>query len=343
MGATTIGDILARELREDAPGELEQGDEAPSGEDSSGEEGIQGFREGIHEEVELLTTTRTTSSGSGMIADIPVELILKSPFQPRIELNPMQELSSEEDMKLPLLVRKGNDGQHYELIDGEGRLERLKRLGARVARCEIREMDDEATSVAILRINGERRPLEDVEKARWLSNHMRRFGKSLLQAAADANWDRGTASRLHELAELKGWAGTNEPTSDSTEPVDTINSSQAEERTKSLTQNKLMIINTLPKEKRESVSTLVEQHRVSTADVKVLVAKVKGGMNPAQALTEIGNWKESTKQERHQDRRRKEGKKAALHRNYGLCEECGDRPYFIHAGPHRHKFFEGGG
>jgi ParB/RepB/Spo0J family partition protein len=232
-----------------------------------------------------MTTVKMMSSSKGIVADTPVELILKSPFQPRIELNPMQELSCEEEMELPILVRKAKDGQHYELVDGEGRLERLKKLGAQVARCEVREMDDEAASVAILRINSERRPLEDVEKARWLSNHMKRFGKSLIQAAADANWDRGTASRLYELAKLKGWTATNDPKTDSRGAVDTINSRSAEERTKPLTQNKLMIINTLPREKREIVSMIVEQHRVSTADARVLVAKVRGGKTLSKRLT----------------------------------------------------------
>ncbi len=84
-----------------------------------------------------MMTTRTILGSSEMMADISIDLILRSPFQPRIELNPMHELSNEEDMKLPLLVRKASDGQHYELVDGEGRLERLKKLGDMPARWNV--------------------------------------------------------------------------------------------------------------------------------------------------------------------------------------------------------------
>jgi hypothetical protein len=191
-------------------------------------------------------------------------------------------------------------------------------------------MIDQEAAVSVYRINEEREPLEEKEKARWLVRYMKSFGVNQVEAARAAHIDQGSISRLLEIALLAGEL--------SSEYGSTI--SKGESKNKSLTTNKLKIIASLPKEKRKDVVRVVEEGSVSTADTKVLVAKVKGGKEPMKALVEIENWKESHRQEAHQDKRRSAGKKAPAHRNYGLCEECGDRPYFVHAGPDKHGFFE---
>lgn len=263
------------------------------------------------------------------LREIPIDSIDPSPWQPRIEFAPLNEIEAPEDIKLPLLVRPTARGR-YELVDGEARLRRLQELGAQTVRCEVRSMTDREAAVSAYRINEERKPYEEKEKARWLARFMKSFGVNQVEAARAAHIDQGSISRLLEIARLSGEF--------SSEYGSTI--SNGETRNKSLTSNKLKIIASLPKEKRRDVIRMVEKKSVSTADTKVLAAKVKGGKNPEKALVEIENWKESHRQEAHQDKRRSAGKKAPAHRNYGLCEECGDQPYFIHVGPGKHEFFE---
>jgi RNA polymerase-binding transcription factor DksA len=263
------------------------------------------------------------------IVEVPIGQILRSPFQPRSELAELETVTQPDDVLLPLLVRRINGS--YELVDGEGRLERMKKLGAPTVRCEIREMDDRAVAAAVLLVNEERRSFSDEDRARWLASYMKKFGATQTEAARAGHIDEGKASRLKDIAIIRGWLGP--------ERVDTV---KLTDKPNSITQHKLGIIASLPKEKRAPVIKVVEESKVSTQDTKVVVAKVRGGNDPAEAVIQVQNWKESHRQEVHQDRRRVHGKKAAPKVHYGLCEECGDRISFAHIGPHRHAFFEEG-
>lgn len=274
------------------------------------------------------------------IMEVPIEQISPSQFQPRREFDALGEgkdepaIDSPEDILIPLLVRPRGGG--FELVDGERRLRRLKAMGAKAARCELRPMSDEEAAITVLRVNSERRPLDDFERARWLATYMTKFHANQIEAAKAAHFDKGTASRLKDLAVAKGWLGA--PDGEQT----TVGTANAEEkgRAKPLTEHKLKEISALPKAVRPAVIKAVIENNVSTDDTKVLVAKVRGGRSPEKAVVEMANWRVSHRQEAHQDSRRRAGKKAAPRRNYALCEDCGDRPYFIHVGPGEHRFSE---
>lgn len=107
------------------------------------------------------------------IREIPVERIDRSPYQPRVELDPdeLAELAAsieEEGVHQPILVRPMPEGR-YELIAGERRLEASKIAGKPTVPSRVRQVDD-ATSALIGWVeNAQRENLSAWENARGLA------------------------------------------------------------------------------------------------------------------------------------------------------------------------------
>jgi ParB/Sulfiredoxin domain len=257
-----------------------------------------------------------------MIEDLPIGLLHANPDQPRIETKAV-DVAEGDDVHVPLVVRKDEAG--YEIIDGHERWTWLLQHDRQTARCDVLEVDHQEGSFMGFRLNNARESFSEIEQGRYFAMKLKE-GVSTREVARRCGIDHSTVLRCAELV------GHSTPES---------GGRNHHTKAKGLTSNKLKIIKTLKDpEVMRKVESIVVDRKLSLDDLSVLVAKVRGGKPISKALVEIENFKESRKQERHQDRRRRQGKKAAPHRNYGLCEECGDRPYFVHVGPNKHGFFE---
>lgn len=123
---------------------------------------------------------------------LDVDLIEASPYQPRQDFG-------DEDLSDLASITAGPDGQAvglihaivvrpagggYELVAGERRLRRAKIVGCRTIRAEIQPMSDEEASQKVLEENESRKPLNPIERARWIQATRARTGES--QAALGA-------------------------------------------------------------------------------------------------------------------------------------------------------------
>lgn len=99
---------------------------------------------------------------------IPIEKIQRSPYQPRIRLDPAHISSLAESIKAstlsnPIVVRIIGDDA-YELIAGENRLEAIKLLGETEVLAVIRRVDDRTAWILSIADNVARKDLTDYEQ-----------------------------------------------------------------------------------------------------------------------------------------------------------------------------------
>lgn len=246
-------------------------------------------------------------------------LLHSNPDQPRIETK-AANIGPGDEMRIAIVVRP--EGNEFEIIDGHERWTWLRQSGKTTALCDILEVDHQEGSFLGFRLNSARESYSEIEQGRFFALKSRE-GFTQEQIAKRCNVSQQTVSRCLELVGFVSSYGS------------TVRS------TKGLTNNKLKHISRLPVEKRKETAKIVEERNVSTKDTPVVVAKVHGGLEPAEAVRQVEEFKESHKQEQHQDRRRDEGRNAAPHRNYeGYCRDCGARPYFIHLESGLHEFHE---
>lgn len=102
------------------------------------------------------------------IHSLPIELIIPSPYQPRVEFEEaaIDELAAsikEHGVLHPVLVRKIPEG--YELIVGERRLRACKRLGWESIPAIVKQLTDKAAAEMALIENLQRRDLDFFEEA----------------------------------------------------------------------------------------------------------------------------------------------------------------------------------
>ncbi len=116
--------------------------------------------------------------------DVPVELLIRNPHQPRRVFNDaeIEELSAsirEKGVLQPILVRSapGNTGS-YQIIAGERRWRAAQKAGLHAVPVIVREMDDlEVLEIGIIE-NIQRADLNAIEEARGYRVLMDRFGRT---------------------------------------------------------------------------------------------------------------------------------------------------------------------
>lgn len=115
-------------------------------------------------EIEATTNSQTT------LAEIPVEAIKPSPYQPRLTLNEaaIEELANSIQsigLVKPLIVRPvGQD--EYELIGGERRWRAHKLVGIKTVMAYVRPMNDAMAKILALTDNEGQEPLTEYERGR---------------------------------------------------------------------------------------------------------------------------------------------------------------------------------
>lgn len=115
-------------------------------------------------EIEATTNSQTT------LAEIPLEAIKPSPYQPRLTLNEaaIEELANSIQsigLVKPLIVRPvGQD--EYELIGGERRWRAHKLVGIKTVMAYVRPMNDAMAKILALTDNEGQEPLTEYERGR---------------------------------------------------------------------------------------------------------------------------------------------------------------------------------
>ena len=105
------------------------------------------------------------------ITELPVDLLVpftEHPFRPYSgeQLWELVRSIEENGVLTPILVRPAKDGQRYEIISGHNRVNAARRAGLKTIPATVREMDDDAATLAMVESNlRQREQLLPSEKA----------------------------------------------------------------------------------------------------------------------------------------------------------------------------------
>ena len=106
------------------------------------------------------------------ITELPVDLLVpftEHPFRPYSgeQLWELVRSIEENGVLTPILVRPAKDGQRYEIISGHNRVNAARRAGLNTIPATVRELDDDAATLAMVESNlRQREQLLPSEKAR---------------------------------------------------------------------------------------------------------------------------------------------------------------------------------
>ncbi len=151
-------------------------------------------------------------SGGDRLASLPLDLLQRGKYQPRIDMRPetLNELADSiktQGLVQPILVRPlppGNpgDSQRYEIIAGERRWRAAQMAGLTEIPAVIRDVPDGAAVAMALIENIQREDLNPLEEARALLRLTEEFGLTHQAAAQAVGRSRVAVSNLLRLMEL---------------------------------------------------------------------------------------------------------------------------------------------
>ena len=146
------------------------------------------------------------SGAGGSGREIPVETIRRSPYQPRVKIDPegLEELTRSvlaHGVVQPVIVRPvGAD--RYELVAGERRWRAAQAAGLETVPAVVREVPDEvALSIAIIE-NIQREDLTPLEEARGVARLIEEFSMTHREVAEAVGRSRPAVSNLLRLLDL---------------------------------------------------------------------------------------------------------------------------------------------
>jgi ParB family chromosome partitioning protein len=146
------------------------------------------------------------------LAKIPVDLLQRGRFQPRLDMRPesLQELADSiraQGVVQPIVVRpltaqRTGEPLRYEIIAGERRWRAAQMAGLHEMPAVIRHVADEAAVAMSLIENIQRENLNPLEEARALDRLIREFDMTHQTAADAVGRSRAAVSNLLRLLEL---------------------------------------------------------------------------------------------------------------------------------------------
>jgi ParB family chromosome partitioning protein len=146
------------------------------------------------------------------LARIPVDLLQRGRYQPRLDMRPesLEELASSiraQGVVQPIVVRplaaqKTGEPIRYEIIAGERRWRAAQMAGLHDIPAVVRIVPDEAAVAMSLIENIQRENLNPLEEARALDRLIREFNVTHQQAADAVGRSRASVSNLLRLLEL---------------------------------------------------------------------------------------------------------------------------------------------
>jgi ParB family chromosome partitioning protein len=156
----------------------------------------------------LLGESEATADPAAGVREIPIELIVRNPDQPRrsfdeAELEVLATSVREKGLLQPILVRPDPaDANRYQIVAGERRWRASQRAGLKVVPALVRELDDiETLEVAIVE-NVQRADLNPVEEALGYKALIDRFGRTQEQVSHVVGKSRSHVANILRLLNL---------------------------------------------------------------------------------------------------------------------------------------------
>jgi ParB family transcriptional regulator, chromosome partitioning protein len=156
---------------------------------------------------EVVTTLRPEEE----LQKLPVDLLQRGKYQPRIDMRPesLQELADSikaQGVVQPIVVRpleaEAGAGRRYEIIAGERRWRAAQLAGLHEIPAIVRRVPDEAAIAMSLIENIQRENLNPLEEARALDRLISEFDMTHATAAEAVGRSRAAVSNLLRLLEL---------------------------------------------------------------------------------------------------------------------------------------------
>jgi len=154
-------------------------------------------------------TKPSQGSSTAGLQEVAVDLIDRSPFQPRVDFNEeaLQELADSiraQGVIQPIVVRpKLASPGRFELIAGERRWRAAQLAGLHQIPTVIREVDDQAAMAMALIENIQRQQLNPIEEAVALNRLIDEFGLTHEQTAEAVGRSRAAVSNMLRLLNLE--------------------------------------------------------------------------------------------------------------------------------------------
>jgi ParB family chromosome partitioning protein len=150
------------------------------------------------------------AGGQDVLRQIPVELLQRGQYQPRIDMrqDSLEDLASSiraQGVVQPIVarrLRKTGDVQRYEIVAGERRWRAAQLAGLAEIPAVIRDVPDEAAIAMALIENIQRENLNPLEEARALDRLIREFDLTHAEAAEAVGRSRAAVSNLLRLLDL---------------------------------------------------------------------------------------------------------------------------------------------
>jgi len=156
------------------------------------------------------TRAAAGASGEGGLRQIPVELLQRGQYQPRVDIrqDTLEDLASSikaQGIVQPIVARpiEGGKGiQRYEIVAGERRWRAAQMAGLEEVPAVVSEISDDAAIAMALIENIQREDLNPLEESRALERLIREFGLTHAEAAKAVGRSRAAVSNLLRLQEL---------------------------------------------------------------------------------------------------------------------------------------------
>lgn len=155
-------------------------------------------------------TAAAGADGEDVLQQIPVELLQRGEYQPRIDMrqDTLEDLANSiraQGIVQPIVARR-IDGkgttQRYEIVAGERRWRAAQMAGLAEIPAIVREVSDESAIAMALIENIQRENLNPLEEARALDRLIREFDLTHAEAAKAVGRSRASVSNLLRLQEL---------------------------------------------------------------------------------------------------------------------------------------------
>ncbi len=141
------------------------------------------------------------------ISRIPTERLLPNPYQPRHKFDSEEMLELADSIKengilQPLLIRRINNSEYYEVIAGERRLRGAILANMQTVPCVVLECDTENSAMISILENIQRSDLTFFEEATALGQLVNHFGLSQSQVAKRLGKSQSALSNKLRLLKL---------------------------------------------------------------------------------------------------------------------------------------------
>lgn len=156
----------------------------------------------------VTATDLTAIGGKDEMRILPVDLLQRSPYQPRTDFNKeaLAELADSiraQGVIQPIIVRTTAKRDRFEIIAGERRWRAAQLAGLHEIPAVVRTLDDQTALCLSLIENIQREDLNPIEQARALSRLQEEFGMTHEAVAGAVGRSRSSVTNLLRLLELE--------------------------------------------------------------------------------------------------------------------------------------------